>query len=214
MPLLMEPPPQENQDWHLDQDETPLVLKRHLMSTPRDMIETDIPHVPFPDERDVLTTFDAYAAKVVAKVVFRFSITNARTQTAPEHPYNDLDMVNPECAERLRLLADLEPNWDGYGANTIARSALESCASLLFQLFRNTDHHSHQLFIAPLANGGIELEWDWQSGNELMLVIPPSHDAIEYLATTVELSSGQETEFEGVITNEASLEQLLYTLSD
>ena len=210
MPLLMEPPPQETQDWRLDQDETSLVLKRHLMSIPHDMIETDIPHVTFPDERDEFTGFEAYAAKVG----FRFSITNTRAQTAPEHPYNDLDMVNPQCSERLRLLAALEPNWDGYGANTIARSALQSCANLLFQLFRNTDPHSHQLFIAPLANGGIELEWDWQSGNELMLVISPSHDPIEYLASTVDQSSGQETESEGIITNVTSLQQLLDTLSD
>ena len=181
---------------------------------PRDMLETDIPHVPLPEAREVPDTFDAYTATVVTNVVFRFSITNAHAQTAPEHPYNALNMVNPQCAERLRLLASLEPNWDGYGANTIARPALESCARLLFQLFRSPDYHSHQLFIAPLANGGIELEWDWQSGNELMLVIPPSHDAIEYLATTVDQSSGQETELEGVITDVTSLRQLLNTLSD
>ena len=214
MPLLMEPPPQENQDWRLDQNETSTVLNRHLMSMPHDMVETGTPHVLFQDERGVSTTFDAYTATVVSNVVFRFSITNAHDQTAPEHPYNALNMVNPQCAERLYLLASLEPNWDGYGANTIARPALESCARLLFQLFRNTDRHSHQLFIAPLANGGIELDWDWQSGNELMLVIPPSHDAIEYLATTVDQSSGQETELEGMITNVTSLQQLLVTLSD
>ena len=132
---------------------------------------------------------------------------------AAQPPLERLDYTGPQHAERLRLLSNLEANWDGYGANVITETAVDRCAKLLNNLLSESEQHCEGLFIAPLADGGIELEWEWDSGNELMLVIPPTAQPLEYLATTVDQSIGEEREHEGTIGRESSLGKLLRRLS-
>ena len=120
-----------------------------------------------------------------------------------------LAAISPACAERMKRLGELEPNWDGYGAEAISEIAVERCAELMARIHQAVGLYSEHLFIAPLANGGLELEWEMPSGNELMLVVPPFSGPIEFLASTIDPSSGEEREHEGDIPSDAYLEDLL-----
>ena len=140
-------------------------------------------------------------------------VTRSLRDVVQERSLDGLKIVNPVCAERIQLLSELQPNWDGYGAGTISAAAVQRSANLLLNTLQRNYRAAEKLFIAPLANGGIELEWDWPSGNELMLVIPPDGQRLEVLATILEQPSGEETEYEGEIPNENVLEKLLDLLS-
>ena len=101
-------------------------------------------------------------------------------------------------AERFRNLAKLEPNWDGYGAFSISAMAIQRCSALVVEIYGAVDLDLEHVFVAPLADGGLELDLEWPSGNELMVVVPPFDGAVEFLATTIDTSSGEESEHEGV----------------
>lgn len=126
---------------------------------------------------------------------------------------NKLETVSSSCAERIKLLGELEPNWDGYGAQVISSWAMQRCVELMVEINETVGLYSEYLFIAPLADGGLELEWELPSGNELMLVVPPSSGPIEFLTSTVDRSSGEKHEHEGTIPADANLEDLLRLLS-
>ena len=107
---------------------------------------------------------------------------------------------HPELAERLEYLASLEPNWDGYGSMVIAVAAVSRCTRLLIAIDRHIYSEAGDPFLAPMADGGIELEWDCICGKELMVVIPPEGTPIRFLLTSdseadsMEESSGDFTE--------------------
>ena len=140
-------------------------------------------------------------------------VTRRLRNVVQGRPLDGLKIFNSVCAERIQLLSELQPNWDGYGAGTISAAAVERSANLLLNTLQRNYRAAERLFIAPLANGGIELEWDWPSGNELMLVIPPDGQRLEFLATILEQPSGEEIEHEGEITDENMLEEFLGLLS-
>ena len=229
MALLTERPPKEAEPWRLDKDQArstgqlPAYIRVNLVAAGtfwqwRPDLKSQQPYMIGETSRIIASRDETGGSLRFERegtgVRYWLDIGNTHVKSVPEDPLSKLQKTSPQCAERLELLASLEPNWDGYGANGISEITVERCANLLYQLFRDGNRHSEQLFIAPLADGGIELEWDWESGTELMLVIPPSYEPIEYLSTTVEQSSGEETEDEGLITDQSGLQELLGTLSD
>ena len=99
------------------------------------------------------------------------------------HELVALQLFSPESAERIDYVANLELNWDGYGSNTISRPAIDACVNLLMKLARGFYSHFEQPFIAPMADGGLELEWTLPSQNELSLVFPPEGSPVRFLVT-------------------------------
>ena len=63
-------------------------------------------------------------------------------------------------------------------------------------------------FIAPLPDGGIEIDWEASSQNELMLVIPPEGGNIQYLLEE-RSAPGEPSESEGLIPRDASLSEVV-----
>ena len=106
----------------------------------------------------------------------------------------------PELAERLEYLSSLEPNWDGYGSMAITVVAASKCTRLLIAIDRHIYSEAGEPFLAPMADGGLELEWECMCRRELMVVIPPEGTPVRYLLTSdneadcMEESSGDFTE--------------------
>ena len=119
-----------------------------------------------------------------------------------------LAQVNPEWSERVKYLTGLESGWDGYGSDPIAEAAVDGCCVILEDVA--TVIHAGDVqhpFIAPLADGGLELEWDFPSGNELMIVVPPKGKPVRFLYSAFD-DSDEETETSGTIPEDASLADL------
>ncbi len=61
-----------------------------------------------------------------------------------------------ETVDRLRHLLALAENWDSYGASPVSEVAVRDVLVLLQDLMPMTWQAP---FIAPLANGGLQVEW-------------------------------------------------------
>ncbi len=59
--------------------------------------------------------------------------------------------------QRLRGFEMLPPDWNSYGAKTISHIAVCAAIDLLTHIARAFDARPD--FIAPVANGGVHLEW-------------------------------------------------------
>ena len=92
-----------------------------------------------------------------------------------------LQAINPEAVKRIRKLTNLRTDWDGYGGDPPTEEAVNEAAELLLEIHNLTQGSLVTPFVAPLPDGGLELEWDLDSGAELMLVIMPTGTDIKYL---------------------------------
>ena len=92
---------------------------------------------------------------------------------------------------------ELEPGWDGFGAEPIYRRAVNECLRILEGTVKlSTSSSDRELFIAPLPDGGLELDWDLPMEEELMVVVPPEGGPVRFLLTTTD-HEGNEREREG-----------------
>ena len=93
---------------------------------------------------------------------------------------------HPQLAERIDYLASLEPNWDGYGSTVISRAAVNKCIRILNAIDGHIHSQAGEPFVAPMTDGGLELEWECVFKKELMLVIPPEGTSVRFLLTSCE----------------------------
>ncbi len=63
-------------------------------------------------------------------------------------------------------------------------------------------------FIAPLPDGGLELEWELDAGVELTLIVPREGRGIKYLLDVPNNEDGFD-ESEGLLPRDATLSELL-----
>ena len=156
-------------------------------------------------EREYLSRYLSDRLLHAAAAVYPSGIEEERS---PLTPIDRLVQVNSEWAERIEYLNRLEPGWDGYGSDPIAEAAVDSCCVILEDVAAIIqDGGVQQLFIAPLADGGLELEWDFPSGNELMIVVPPEGKPVRFLSSAIDVS-GEEIETSGMIPGDATIPDL------
>lgn len=118
-----------------------------------------------------------------------------------------LSSSHPELLERIEYLAGLEPNWDGYGSSVVSSTAVDTCTSLLNAIDEHVYAKAGEPFVAPMADGGLELEWECVSEKELMLVIPPEGTPVRFLLATcaeTEITG----EISGVLSEDFTVDQL------
>ena len=123
-----------------------------------------------------------------------------------------LQASSPEAVERIRKLTNLEPDWDGYGGSPPTEEAVKATAELLLETHKLIQGLPEGPFIAPLPEGGLELEWELDSGAELMLVIPPTGTDVRYLLDEP-TSSGDINESEGLVSKDTTLSELINRLT-
>ena len=95
----------------------------------------------------------------------------------------ELEDTHLTFAGRIQHLQELEPDWDGYGGVPITNEAAETTATVLV-IAKRLDEALEDPFIAPLPSGGLQVEWEVDSGNECLVVIPPDGTNVEYLLET------------------------------
>lgn len=123
-----------------------------------------------------------------------------------------LAQVDLKLAEELTDLATLEPGWDGYGADPPTPQAVEATAALLLTIHGLTDAQLENLFVSPLPDGGLEIDWELRTGSELMLVAPPEGTDVRYLLDK-RVDAGDVIEAEGVVPGDATLSELVDRLT-
>lgn len=112
--------------------------------------------------------------------------------------------------ERLTQLAQLEPDWDSYGAPSVSPVAFVKACQLLIHVKSSLAPLVGDRILpydaAPIANGSLQLEWRSQQGN-LEVEIKPDM-SFSYLLIKGE---GSERNFEEK--SEVSLSEILDVVS-
>jgi len=67
-------------------------------------------------------------------------------------------MIPETTKANLEALLDLEPNWDSYGAATIAPKAVETATWLLEQILSDA---APEPLIGASADGSVGITWEW-----------------------------------------------------
>ena len=130
----------------------------------------------------------------------------------PRQAFVRLAQVNLKLAEELADLGTLEPGWDGYAADPPTPQAVEAAAALLLAIHGLANSQLGKLFVSPLPDGGLEIDWELRSGSELMLIAPPEGTDIRYLLDK-RVNSGDVVESEGVVPRDATLSELIGRLT-
>jgi hypothetical protein len=81
----------------------------------------------------------------------------------------EIDEVLGSSFERLDELARLEPDWDSYGGEPPSELAITRAADLMREVaqrhWSSLGEAAIPSFVAPIADGGIHLEWAGPSGD-------------------------------------------------
>ena len=126
-----------------------------------------------------------------------------------------LEKTQPEWAQRIKVLKELRHGWDGFGAAPVTKDAVRGCLQILSAII-DLPHGSSiggKLFIAPLPDGGLELDWDFRLENDLMILVPPEGEPVQFLQTLVN-RSGEECEREGILDIDDNLANLFRVSSN
>ncbi|MCL1469767.1 hypothetical protein [Argonema antarcticum] len=116
--------------------------------------------------------------------------------------------LNPTL-ERLKQLAQLEPDWDSYGAEQVSSVALVAAFEILVTVKEQLSNQVREplpSFVAPLADGGLQLEWS-SSLLDIEVEIGPGGD-FSYV-----LIQGQGTNRKFEEKHQVSLDEVLNLLS-
>lgn len=118
------------------------------------------------------------------------------TQWSGVSPIIEQKLWSPSARKRLKELAALPVNWDGYGSNSIEQAVIEIAQNLLSDFAKL---NMPEPKILPVPGGGIQLEWD-NAGVELEVEIL-TDETIEYLIVDKEgkMHEGQMSQYPKVI---------------
>ncbi len=144
-----------------------------------------------------------------------FDVYTDNVSSWTTHCFAQLEKVQPDWVQRIRVLKELPHGWDGFGAATVTQDAVRSCTKILSAIV-DLPHCSSigkKLFIAPLPDGGLELDWDFQVENDLMILVPPEGEPVQFLQTLID-PSGEEREREGILDTDDSLANLFRVSSN
>ena len=120
--------------------------------------------------------------------------------------------MDQAAAARLDEFAALQHGWFEPDSPPITAAAIEVTAAALIVAHRLYGTSITPPFVAPLADGGIELDWYGVAGKELMLVIPPEGAGLRFLKPIVRVQ-GVSFEAEGTVPADANLSELLSWLT-
>jgi hypothetical protein len=132
---------------------------------------------PFLQKLGSISSFDAERPQIESAVAF---------------PTPEADSIACEALRELDEFQNLTPDWDSYGARSIAPDAIATARRLLMAL---QDDFSTMLGdrlkpfdVAPIATGGVQLEWRGGGGRVIEVEITPESE-LRYLI--VEPSAGR-----------------------
>lgn len=93
----------------------------------------------------------------------RQSTSAAANEDTMVQTRQDTERALATLEERIARFADLEPDWDSYGAKPIFPEAIAKAQNVLRSLIQRANPRLEErvlsVWIAPLPNGGVLLEW-------------------------------------------------------
>jgi hypothetical protein len=113
-----------------------------------------------------------------------------------------------EAFEKIGQFANMEANWDSYGAKAISKDCISKTIDILNRIIELREDEGIYIlppFIAPLSDGGIQLEWERESR---YLEISISYDSTINCFVMDDTSEG-EISIEGSIKSFGSLKRLI-----
>ena len=127
-----------------------------------------------------------------------------------EHHSEQEGRLSLGLESRLRALAALQENWNSYGAAAISERAVERAREILRRSLEDRFARLPSPAVAPSSDGGLSIEWETASHDELIIDVPPE-GPWSYLLVLVDVE-GHEDEREGTATRDADVEALLLSL--
>lgn len=137
--------------------------------------------------------------------------SSARAQGRIAERYSDIMALrnsHPEVIKRIEYLASLGPDWDGYRARVVSPVAVQKCLRLLNTIDRELFSGAGEPFVAPMADGGLELEWELACQTEITLAIPPDGTIVRYVLTTFDQAGNAEDQ-DGLLSEGSGINELL-----
>lgn len=135
---------------------------------------------------------------------------NTRVKGRIAERYRDREALrksHPEVIDRIEYLANLEPDWDGYSAKAVSQVAVKKCLRLLNTIDRELFSGIGEPFVAPMADGGLELEWEMACKTEITLAIPPDGTIVRYVLTRFD-QAGRAEDNEGVLSEGLGINEM------
>ncbi|MBX3069146.1 MAG: hypothetical protein KF883_01460 [Thermomicrobiales bacterium] len=128
------------------------------------------------DELDTLHWFGPTSTGRSPEFLFQFadrtrpsSLSLSHVESIAPRESGNIDSIFEiidSASKRLQELSRLDANWDSYGARAVGAAATSLAYRLLFDVARRSIdlriHHDKSVrpwFVAPLADGGIQIEW-------------------------------------------------------
>lgn len=149
-------------------------------------------HYFFSFANSLKTFTDEIEERVTQQIIYEQRHTNPST-------------LFPNWEQQLEQLKQLPVGWDSYGASPVSNLAIDKAKSILS--VAEAMGIAQLSFIVPCPDGGIQLEWDFE-GKEIVLVIPRTGERTTFLLVET-TSTGEEIEKEGAIRDTEHLQQLL-----
>ena len=107
--------------------------------------------------------------------------------------------VPVELSDRLTYLASLPDNWDEQGSDAMSASTYQRACQFLNDVYAIDGIEIPVPFIGLSHNAVVVIEWECESGNELVIDIPQDENgAIEFLLVEIQ-PSGIERETDAVL---------------
>jgi hypothetical protein len=113
-----------------------------------------------------------------------------------------------EAFEKIGQFSNMEANWDSYGAKAISKDCISKSIDILNRIIELREDEGIYIlppFIAPLSDGGIQLEWERESR---YLEISISYDSSINCFAIDDTSEG-EISIEGSLKSLGSLKRLI-----
>ena len=82
---------------------------------------------------------------------------------------------------RLKELMSLDEDWDGFGGLPTTRTAAAMTKKILYELVRAMRSANVEPSLAPLADGGIDMEWVSAGGDELLVEVPAAGRPLNFV---------------------------------
>lgn len=127
--------------------------------------------------------------------------------STPRYIFSSMELPQ-EILNRLQYLAALQSDWDGEGASQVNRAIIDKVKNLLLNAYIAGDGTLPSPFIGPTHDGMIVVEWTTDSGNELILDVPPDGASPGFLLVEPQ-ASGEEQEIEAEIGDEWPIERVI-----
>jgi len=124
----------------------------------------------------------------------------------PHH--NILEATRPDILEalkRLEAISVLQKDWDSYGGEAPAGAAIFAARKFIADLDRI--QKAAPFFVAPIPDGGIQMEWQGRAG-ALEVEIAPTGDSFNFLRIIGKATANRQSEEKHGLSAYQILEQI------